>query len=569
MARRGRRCCGVGLLGWLLVFGSSVGEGQKIAIIGEGISGSFTAKYLSDYDVDCKADSITIFEAVPLDGPVQVDSSLSSSSNVDGPTTTDADDDYFQGSRVNSVVLSDKHGMNIEIGASIGHVNFHLVLEMIHNDPTLDLGPPFTTGLDTIPPEGRSMGIYNGHQDWAFRTYPTVWKWLNKVLLLLRYNWDLWNMSRLVSQAIDQFKLLPQLLNSTDPDTFFESPMALWDRLGLLPATQLSLSQLLDQAHIRDHVPWWKQWLLGWTQGCLRNELITAINLVNYNQNNNQVNALVGLGSFAASSGNLFSIPGGNHAVIRSAVRQARQIRSRRSCFGQVQQQAQTVTHVIGLLHGQGLELFAGPTVSLGVFDVVILAAPLHQCRIQFHVQSQFDDSILQPMPLGGLIANHDDQQQETAAASSQREPPPPSDHDGHDAFPAFLPLAAQRPYTQVVTTVVSGGQLDGHVLGLSKTDAPPRSILVTESGKAALYNITAITRIHSEAGVYKLFSNDILNETVKTRLFGNQVQTEYVKGTFLLSALKIMVHPIVSCSFADTLNSVLHYSPYCVVLLC
>ena len=531
------------------------GQRRRVAVIGEGISGSFTAKYLADYDVDCQLDSITIFEAVPMEGPIHSTSFFDNNNNNNNKNVIH--DNEWQGSRVASVQLD--NGINIELGASIGHINFHLVLDMIRNDPTIDVGAPFHTGRPDDEPEGRSMGIYNGFGGgggdagdgggigngddgiWLFRSFTsTTWRWLNKFLLLFRYNIDLIKMSRLVQQFIASFALLPELLDSTDAGTFFESPDEIWDRLGILPAIQVPFSTLLDQAHITDDIPWWRRWLLPY-QGSLRKELLTAINLVNYNQNMDQVNGLVGMGSFAAATGSLFSITGGNHAIIRSATRQAKNVRSSRGCLGQVQQLPKRITHVIGTL--QGLELVAegggdNNNNNMGVFDAVVLAAPLHQCRIEFVVKSQFDPAVLQPMPLGGLIRH-------TSAVDDNKS----DNHEGHSAHPAFFPDVAKRPYTQVVTTIVSGATLQRAALvggedstssSSSSSSSLPRSILFTEAGKAVLHNITAITRIHSGSGVYKVFSNNVLPETVKTMLFGNASRTEYVKGRFLRTGRRI-----------------------------
>jgi hypothetical protein len=91
------------------------------------------------------------------------------------------------------------------------------------------------------------------------------------------------------------------------------------------------------------------------------------------------------------------------------------------------------------------------------------------------------------------------------------------------------LPEYATRPYTQVTTTVVSNGNLSGSLFNL--TDAQmPKSIVLTKKGKASLYNITAITEIRGSTGVYKIFSNDKLNDEVLTKLFGSHMKVEYVK---------------------------------------
>ena len=51
----------------------------------------------------------------------------------------------------------------------------------------------------------------------------------------------------------------------------------------------------------------------------------------------------------------------------------------------------------------------------------------------------------------------------------------------------------------------------------------------MTPAGKLALHNITAITEITS-SGVYKVFSDNRLDDSVLTELFGSQHEVEYVK---------------------------------------
>jgi prenylcysteine oxidase / farnesylcysteine lyase len=86
--------------------------GQKIAIIGGAVSGSFSAKYLADYDKDCIIESITVFEPNP------VNHAHSPLSNHVGE-----EKNYLQGSRVSTLQLAD--GTIVELGASILHEGFH------------------------------------------------------------------------------------------------------------------------------------------------------------------------------------------------------------------------------------------------------------------------------------------------------------------------------------------------------------------------------------------------------------------------------------------------------------
>lgn len=156
-------------------------------------------------------------------------------------------------------------------------------------------------------------------------------------------------------QIVDAYNQVPSLLNSTSSDTFFQSPDELWDKIGLLKAVHMSFANFLDQlgiyvepSNIRRLLPF---------QGRIRDEFLTAINLVNYNQNVDQVNAVVGLGSFAASTNELFSIRGGNYQVILSAIKQANQRRKERGCE-QVQELTKHVTTVVGSL--EGFQLYSG-----------------------------------------------------------------------------------------------------------------------------------------------------------------------------------------------------------------
>ena len=152
----------------------------------------------------------------------------------------------------------------------------------------------------------------------------------------------------------------------------------------------------------------------------------------------------------------------------------------------------------------------------IGQYDIVVLAAPIQSARIEFMIQSQNDPSVLQGMPLNGLIDNED-------------EGKPDPDHEGHVLFPHELPASARRPYTQVTTTVLSNTTLRNEAILLAPESSLPRSVLFSDSGKAALYNITAISRI-SESGIYKVFSNNPLPEMARTKLFGPDHILEYEK---------------------------------------
>jgi|UniRef100_A0A8J9SMX8 prenylcysteine oxidase/farnesylcysteine lyase len=478
------------LLTSALIFPGGIGA-QNIAIIGGGISGSFASKYLVSYDVNCSIDSISIFEAMPA----------TRSANV-----TIAPSDDWQGSRVSSVRLRD--GSVVELGASIGYEGFHLILDMIRGDSSIKLGKPYNIGTSEVDKRIRDgLGIFNGHGEWNLLT-SREFKIISKLKLLWRYNYDLVKLSKFCRQALKKFADVPSLLASLEPNTFFASPDALWDALGLKKAVHSSFDDLLDALALPSEVPWYKRYIPY--QGSLRSELLTAINLVNYNQDNSQVNGIVGLGSFAATTGSLFSVEGGNHKIIQSATNQAISI-SLQQCDGkaQVQQVPKRVSTVVGG-SATSFSLFSGQE-KLGNFDIVVIAAPLQQAQIEFMVQSNFDKAVLQPMPLTELV---DPDLRETK--------------DGHAALPIRLPDSAFRPYTQVVTTVLANATISEEHFNLSQEQLP-RSVYTTSKGKASLHNITAITQLSSK-GLYKIFSNDRLDGKVLMNLFGPHHVVEYVK---------------------------------------
>jgi prenylcysteine oxidase/farnesylcysteine lyase len=474
----------------LLVLLGVVADAQRIAVIGGGISGSFAAKYLADYNKDeCMLDSITIYEPMPVTKAV---------------TPQDVPVDNWQGSRVSSLRLKD--GTLVELGASVAYKGFHLVLDMMRGDPSIEIGSPFSTGAEKEDAGLHTgLGVYNGDGEWPLLT-SNASGFLKKLKLLYRYNFELINMGRVSKQSQEAFSEIPKLLDSQHPDTFFDSPSAIWDAVGLLNAVHSSYDQLLDVIGLKTELSWWRK-LLPF-QGSLRNELLVAINLVNYNQDNSQVNAIVGLGSFAASAGGLFSISGGNQQLIESAIKQATATSNQHCQQPLVDEVAKRITTVVGSL--EGFTLYAG-TELLGTFDIVVLAAPLQHSRIEFMVQSHFDESVLHAMPLGGLV----DTEEHVA-------------EDGHTVFPHTLPESALRSYTQVVTTVVSNATLAADYWSLPDKSLP-MSICMTPAGKLSLHNITAITEITS-SGVYKVFSDNRLDESVLTELFGSHHEVEYVK---------------------------------------
>ena len=145
--------------------------------------------------------------------------------------------------------------------------------------------------------------------------------------------------------------------------------------------------------------------------------------------------------------------------------------------------------------------------------------------------------AVLQPMPLNGLINAHMYDNDGDGDLSEQQGNPPPQyyNHEGHPVLPRPLPDLVTRPYTQVVTTIVSHAILQTDYFGLEGDDDDdeddthiPRGIYMTTKGKAIEHNITSIAQIDHD--VYKLFSNNKLSRDVLETYFGSTVKVEYVK---------------------------------------
>jgi len=481
-------------------------KGQKIAIIGSGVSGSFTAKYLVDYDTECSLEQIDIFDVVL---PPVEEVGLGEHNNNNHKTTDElTSSEYFQGGRVASLKLGD--GTIVELGASVAFDGFYFVSQML-KQAKIQTGRPFHTGtihdLQTTQDLRIGMGIYNGNGDFPLLTSKIKSSWWKLLTFLYRYNVDLVRLKSATDRMLPSYYSIHHMLESDRDDSFFESPDEMWQKVGLSKAVHATFEELLDALGIPNELQWWRKWLPY--QGNLREELLEAATLCNYNQELSKVNGFVGLGSFIAAEDDLYSVIGGNHQIVTTALEQAQQNRASKCPTNkpEIRILNERITSVIGDLV-DGMELYAGEK-QLGTYDTVILAAPLQQCRISFSIRSHMDGAVLQPMPLNGMV---DTEQTEA--------------EDGHDVFPKPLPDHAVRPYTQVVTTVVSNATLQADYFQIPESDLP-RSILHSKKGKASNFNITTITQITSSSNssggghVYKIFSDGILTTDILTQLFG------------------------------------------------
>lgn len=223
------------------------------------------------------------------------------------------------------------------------------------------------------------------------------------------------------------------------------------------------------------------------------------------------------MGSFAASLGGLFSIKGGNYKIIRSAFRQATTNREMncksKNIIETIKHVPKQITTVLGSL--EGFMIYSEKEI-LGQYDIVILATPIQHSNINFLIQSHFDPAVVQQMPLGGLVDAHSDGVHVDG---------------GREVLPAPMPPIADRPYKQVTTTIVSNAtvalDLLSFPLSTTSTKALPKSIIMTDSGKYDFYNITSITWL--KQGIYKIFSDNPIDESTLAKLFGTKHHVEYV----------------------------------------
>lgn len=488
--------------------GSDDRKNKRIAIIGGGIAGTFTARYLAEYDAksSCSLDSITIFDPSPISVDKGKNLGVGTSSAVE------TDDPNWQGGRVASLTLPD--GTVVEIGASIFFSGNKLIMDLIESDSRLIRTSPFSAGkVKDEQEKGKPMptgfGVYDGEGRWPL-LFSNLSSLLRKAKLLYRYNIDLLRLNSATDRALQSFNLIYSLLDSDHPETFFRSPDEMWDAVGLLKPLRLSFDEFLDDIGVSREVQWWRTMMPF--QGSLRKELVTAASICNYNQGPSRLNGLVGLATFLTTKGELFSILDGNQQLVLSAFEQARLIYKSRchdadksSTIQHIQEKVTTV--VADLNH---MELFSSQE-SLGEFDIVVLAAPLQQSQISFLIRSHMDKAVLLPMPLNGLVAVDEADTTE----------------EGRRMTPLPLPSSASRCYTQVVTTIVSNATLQSAHFNVSK-ESLPRSVFVTERERE-LEGISSMTQITSD-GVYKVFSSERLPRAKLDALFGPYHKVEYVK---------------------------------------
>jgi len=205
----------------------------------------------------------------------------------------------------------------------------------------------------------------------------------------------------------------------------------------------------------------------------------------------------------------IFAVCEGNGMIPISAFSQAKKVLKNR-CNGskrKIEHIAKRVTTVIANADGM-LELRSGDE-SHGEYDIVILAAPLQQCRISFFLQSHVDTAILLPMPLNGMVDSDG------------------IDADEHPLFPRSLPSSATRTYTQTITTVISNGRLQHKYFNITESQIP-QSIYFTEEGKRK-EKIHSISQLTAD-GIFKMLSSEKLSRDILEAFFGSDCKVEFIK---------------------------------------
>jgi len=473
----------------------------------------------------------------------------------------------------------------VELGASIIYEGNRLVVEMMENgdgDGTkrrLVRSKPMSTEnqqnqpqqqqrqgeemkTTKSPPSG--MGIYHGNKQWLlkpsrFHTYPKFLKSILEPLYFLwRYNFDYFRLNGAVNKAVTSFDLVYDLLDDTEHEvTYFASPTEIWEAMGLHRLSSISFHDLLDglgmyrdtslELNSNDTINyqnnhWWSLEHFNWRKyipgmGCLRAEVVSAIALNTYNQDLNQMNGLVGLVAYVPVGGKLFSVEGGNYQLMEVALEQSNAVYDNSTCASQQQQQRvqRRTKQITTVVASENYMTLYSNQESLGKFDIVILAAPIQQCRIQFLVESPMglDTSVLHEMPLGGTVENRDAEEDDMlyygASSNEDNGVVANNNEHGQHLFASSLPPSATLPYTSVITTVVSNATLNASHFGLRENDTLPRSILVSERGKS-LEGITTLTILSIEKGLMKTFSSKVLDVEKRDAMFGVHHVVEYVQ---------------------------------------
>ena len=578
----------------------------RIAVIGGGISGTFVSKYLVDLDLNCSLDALVIYDPLPI-GQLSFSSTSASTSTSTSATTTTTQDNTaidnsnnnnnnndWQSSRVATVEVD---GHIVELGPSSHSLvlsEFLLVRDMATKG-----------GLRLQPAPRPSISLYNGNGDWAIHTKAVAVAVAvgdndddnananananaNYWNLLWRYTTDYYKIQRATKLVTDGMRQLSH--DMLQDDNYknqqlrcFDSPEQMYQAVRLWPMVMHSLANVADALGVTQNdnnvndLSWWRRRrqsfyddYLPHHQGSLRQELLTAMSFVYYHQDPYRINGISGLLAWhyyvttttsTSTSTSASLIEGGNIQLLSTAVSQA-QTNQKAKCRANnnnnnkpntnndvVRHVQQRISTVVGK-GVQGFDLYAHDGVTdtdtfMGAYDVVILAAPFSTTQIEFLIQSHMDESVLQAMPLGGLVVQHDNDEEDDTTTTI------PNDHHGHEVLPPRLPGTLTRPYTQVVVTIVRQARLQTDYFSLDSnnnnnnnnnntTSNIPNEIYMTAKGMEAEHNVTAIFQLFSnnndngsddsDGMLYKVYSSEPLTMDVWQTYFGKKVKVAFQK---------------------------------------
>ncbi|KAG2497883.1 hypothetical protein HYH03_004149 [Edaphochlamys debaryana] len=495
---------------------------SRVAIIGAGVGGAFTASRLAEIVGSEGSPELDVFEAAPTPG-----------------------------GRVQDLQYN---GQALELGAA-----------MFWEHNTLVREAALRLGLELREPGG-------GDDDRDGRSGLSVWdgrrlvlnmtgSWSDTIRAALRYGPAALRYGALVAGAFRRFRAVYGLQAA---GSAWASPREMLEALGLYGLTQQRCSDFMEEWLIQP------PWLFGGPAFC--NEVAGAVNRCNYNQNNEHMNALACLVSFGpAAYGKTYQIVGGNRQLVTGllAASGARLLLGHKvasvrhdNVTGQYWLHVRTSStpeHSTAEAREGGLDpavggvgttardlrQAAGDEVDarwldgadpedrrlediqeLGPYDAVVLATPLTGSDIRLNLSR----SAVAPGAEALVAASLESPGQGAGAPGADGE------EDGRGAAPRrSVPWTAlQRPYQVTVTTYVEAGPLAAPFFGA--TAMPPVSAVLVTSDAAV--PLTAVAGRPAPAAngsrpeglfVYKVFSHAPLSLELLAALFEPQPQAPRV----------------------------------------
>eukprot|EP01026_Neomeris_dumetosa_P040630 TRINITY_DN335_c0_g1_i3.p1 TRINITY_DN335_c0_g1~~TRINITY_DN335_c0_g1_i3.p1 ORF type:complete len:492 (+),score=57.82 TRINITY_DN335_c0_g1_i3:62-1537(+) len=343
---------------------------------------------------------------------------------------------FEKNSRVGGRVYSFQYeNQTYELGASIIHKENRYAVELANE-----------MGLKTVKPgDGDSLlAIFNG-TDFVFTE--SKYSLVNYAKLIWRYGLTPLQFRQLGMEMLGRFKQFYDLQANW---TSFESPVEMLQAVGLYNLTQYTFRDV--------YYDFMGKSTYG-SQAFLE-EILGAVNRVNYNQNNS-LNALAGLVSNMASSSDvLVHIQGGNQQLPEKLLQSATKL-----------DLSADVQEIIQLESGKFELTVKDQETKLGPFDVVIIATPLSQTKINIQLSNQNK-----------------------------------------------LPYIPPQKFRACISTYVKG-ELRGRPFK-SEKQIVYKEVLVTEKADTFFQSIAFKTKLADNSSLYKVFSTEPLSQKQVDQLF-------------------------------------------------